>query len=66
MAKSQENRTNMDIILLFLIKPVDKHGVTLVDITYPPLQILPQIYSDGSAIVVTDYHLPKQISTEGF
>ena len=35
--KSHENRTNMDIILSFLSKPVDKHGITLVHITYPPL-----------------------------
>ena len=27
----------MDIILLFLAKPLDKHGTTLVHITYPPL-----------------------------
>ena len=27
----------MDIILSFLAKPVDKHGITLVHITYPPL-----------------------------
>ena len=32
--KSRENRTNMDIILLFLAKPLD---TTLVYITYPPL-----------------------------
>ena len=35
--KSRENMTNMDIILLFLAKPLDKHGITLVHITYPPL-----------------------------
>ena len=35
--KSRENRTNMDIILSFLAKPVDKHDITLVHITYPPL-----------------------------
>ena len=29
--------TNMDIILLFLAKPLDKHGTKLVHITYPPL-----------------------------
>ena len=29
--------TNMDIILLFLGKPLDKHGIALVHITYPPL-----------------------------
>ena len=27
----------MDIILLFLAKPLDKHGITLVRITYRPL-----------------------------
>ena len=34
--KSRENRTNMDIILSFLAKSVDRHGITLVHITYPP------------------------------
>ena len=29
----------MDIILSFLAKLVDKHGITLVHITYPPLGI---------------------------
>ena len=28
----------MDIILLFLAKPLDKHGTTLMHITYPPLK----------------------------
>ena len=37
--KSRENRTNIDIILSFLAKPVDKHGTTLVHITYPPLHL---------------------------
>ena len=36
--KSQESWTNMDIILLFLAKPLDKHGTTLIHITYPPLK----------------------------
>ena len=35
--KTGENRTNMDIILLILAKPLDKQGATLVHITYPPL-----------------------------
>ena len=35
--KSRESRTNMDIILLFLTKPVDQHGITITHITYPPL-----------------------------
>ena len=35
--KSLENRTNMDIILSFLAKPQDKHGITLMHITYLPL-----------------------------
>ena len=37
--KSCANRTNMDIILSFLAKPVDKHGITLAHVTYPPLRI---------------------------
>ena len=32
-----ENRTNKNIILLILAKPLDKHGTTLVHITYSPL-----------------------------
>ena len=28
----------MDIILLFLVKPLDKHGTTRVHITYLPLK----------------------------
>ena len=36
--KSWENRANMDMILLFLAKPLDKHGITPVLITYPPLE----------------------------
>ena len=35
--KSRENKTNIDIILSFLAKPVDKQGTTPVHITYPPL-----------------------------
>ena len=37
MAENLENRTNMDIVLLFLAKPLHKHGTTLVHNTYPPL-----------------------------
>ena len=37
--KSRKNGTNMDIILSFLAKSVDKHSITLVHITYPPLKI---------------------------
>ena len=33
--KSRKNRTNMDIILSFVAKPVDRHGITPVHITYP-------------------------------
>ena len=29
----------MDMILSFLAKPVDKHGITLKNITYPPLKV---------------------------
>ena len=35
--KKSGNRTNMDITLSFLAKSLDKHGITLVHITYPPL-----------------------------
>ena len=29
----------MGIILLFLAKPLDKHGITLMHMTYPPLDV---------------------------
>ena len=32
--KSRENGTNMDRIFLFLAKPLEKHGITLMHITY--------------------------------
>ena len=35
--KNWKNGTNVDIILSFLAKSVDKHSITLVHITYPPL-----------------------------
>ena len=38
MTKKPGNRTNMDITLSFLAKSLDKHGITLVHITYPPLE----------------------------
>ena len=44
MAKKQGKRTNMDIILSFLAKPLDKHGITPVHVTYPPL--------DGLLVVI--------------
>ena len=37
MAKKPGKRTNMDIILSVSVKPLDKHGITPVHITYPPL-----------------------------
>ena len=46
--KSRENRTSLDIILSFLAKPVDKHGITLVYIPYPPLQLMSLEPSDFS------------------
>ena len=36
--KSRKNGTNLDKILSFLAKSVDKHSITLVHITYPPLR----------------------------
>ena len=35
--KSRENRKNMGMILLFLDKPLGRHDITPVYITYPPL-----------------------------
>ena len=37
--KQAKLRTNIDVILSFLAKPLDKHGITLVHITYPLLEI---------------------------
>ena len=45
--KSRKNGTNMDIILSFLAKSVDKRGITLVHITYPPLSFLRQFRPTG-------------------
>ena len=42
--------TNIDIILLFLTKPLDKHGDTLVHITYPPLDTFTPQKSSNSAL----------------
>ena len=33
----------MDIVLSFLAKPLNKHGITLVNITYQPLGFRPSI-----------------------
>ena len=38
--KSRENRTNMEIILLILENPPDKHSIAPVHITYQPLSEL--------------------------
>ena len=40
--KKPGNRTNMDITLSFLAKSLDKHGITQVHITYPPLGLRPK------------------------
>ena len=47
--KNRKNGTNMDIILSFLAKSVDKHNITLVHITYPPLRCYTALcqFSDG-------------------
>ena len=37
--KSREARTNINIILSVLTKPLDKHGITLVHIIYPSLYV---------------------------
>ena len=42
----------MDIILSFLAMSVDKHSITLVHVTYPPLSGLK---SEASAIAIDDY-----------
>ena len=39
----------MDIILLFLAKPLDKHGTTLVHITYPPLEFMLRSFRDRTS-----------------
>ena len=38
--KSKENRTKLDIILLLLARPADKHGITLVHIANPSFRSL--------------------------
>ena len=41
----------MDITLSFLAKSLDKHGVTLVHITYPSLHLKPlKTISDGDKL----------------
>ena len=47
--KSRKNGANMDIILSFLAKSVDKHGITLVRITYPPLVFPTQLTVYGAS-----------------
>ena len=55
-AKKPGNRTNMDITLSFLAKSLDKHGITLVHVTYPPLGhhnfvvIAPMIMKCGTGV----------------
>ena len=41
--KSLENITNRNIMLSFLAKAQDKHGITLMHITYPPLLFYTEI-----------------------
>ena len=66
----RENRTNKDIILLILAKPLDKHGITLVHITYPPLisvlifamflEIFTHVVGDNVFFQVTAVKIPWQ------
>ena len=37
---SCESRRNVLVILIFSTKPLDKHGITLVRMTYPPFRSL--------------------------
>ena len=43
--KSQENRTNMDISLLFLAKPLDKHGIKVCTISFERLEASPWTFT---------------------
>ena len=40
LPKSLENMKNVDIILSFLAKALNKHGTTLLHITYSPMNML--------------------------
>ena len=52
----------MDIILLFLAKPLDKHGTTLVHITYPPLEDMKEVKLGADWINTVTNTIKEQIS----
>ena len=52
--KKPGNRTNMDTTLSFLAKSLDKHGVTLVHITYPPLNDTNRLVARETAMILLD------------
>ena len=58
--KSRKYRTNLDIILSFLAKPVDKHGITLVHITYLPLMMGEvSLETSPKSIIIQDIIKPR-------
>ena len=60
----------MNVILLFLAKPLDKHGITLVSITYPPLRFstifLPQGSEFGTFFVYGGGEFAHSKTSPGF
>ena len=58
--KSWENRTNMDMILLFLAKPLDKHGI-LASVSFSPLLIIESVARVSQLALIKHELLVKQV-----
>ena len=56
----------MDIILSFLAKPVDKYGITLLRITYPPLNYQCELVSEEVKKTTEPTKQYKYIRTDEF
>ena len=50
----------MDTILLFLAKPLDKHGTTAVHVTYPPLSDLRSSQDWGGGAAFSSFTVYSQ------
>ena len=55
----------MDIILLLLAKPLDKHGITLVHITYTPLVANDKLQNTQCVALEYDAFMLRQRSVCG-